>query len=164
MADNIAFRFLSVGLADDITVFIVSSLPFLGLRSGILLSAFMGFGVVRTLVVCVFGSLAPAPFILIIFNKLLDGMERRRTLASIIRRLKRVIMRKSRHARERLTLALFIFAALPLPLTGVWASSIIAAAFGLDIKMSLLAISAGTLLGAIIMMILATIFPALFWL
>ena len=163
MADNIAFGFLNIGFPDDMTVFIVSSMPFLGLRAGILLSVFMGFGVIRTLVVCVAGSLMPAPFILIFFNKLLDSLERRRSLASMIRRVRRAILRRSRHARERLALGLFIFSALPLPLTGVWAASIIASSLGLDAKMSMLAIGAGTFAGAIIYLLLTLTFPALFW-
>jgi len=163
MADNIAFGFLSIGLPDDLTVFIVCALPLLGLRAGVLLSTFMGFGVIRTLVVCVVGSLVPMPFILILFNKILISLERQRSLASITRSLRRAILRRSRHARERLALALFIFAALPLPITGVWASSIIATALGLDLKTSLLAISAGTLASAVIYILLALIFPALFW-
>ena len=164
MIHNIAFGLLGIGLPDDITAFIVSSLPFLGLRAGMLVSVIMGFGVIRTLVVCVAGSMAPAPFILIFFNNLLDSLERRRSLVSMVRQLRRVLLRRSRHVRERLALALFVFAALPLPFTGVWAGSIIAAALGLDIRMSLLAIGAGTLVSAILMMMLAFIFPALFWL
>ena len=163
MADNIAFGFLSIGLPDGLTVFIVSSLPFMGLRSGILISAFIGFGLIQTLVVCLAGSLAPAPLILFLSNRLLSGMAHRRSFASIVRQLKRSTLRKSRYASERIVLGLFVFAALPLPFTGVWASSVISAALGLDIRVSLLAIAAGTFAGAVIMIILSLIFPALFW-
>ena len=164
MAHNIAFGFLGIGLPDDITVFIVSSLPFLGLRAGILVSAIMGFGAARTLVVCVAGSMTPAPFILIFFSNLLGSLESKRSLVSTVRQLRRMLLPRSRHTHERLILALFVFAALPLPFTGVWAGSIIAAALGLDIKMSLLVMGAGTFVSAVFMMILAFIFPALFWL
>ena len=163
MAENIAFGFLGIGLPDGMSVFIVSALPFLGIRAGIIISGFMGFGVLRTLVVCVLGSLAPAPFILILFNRLLDAFERRRVLAFAVRRIKRVLSRKNRHARERLVFGLFIFAALPIPLSGVWMSSAVAAALGLDLKASLLAIAAGTLISAVLMLLLALIFPGLFW-
>jgi len=145
------------------TVFIVSALPLLGLRAGIVISVFMGFGALRMLFVCLAGSLAPMPFILLLFSKFLGIMERKRALASTIRRLRRVMARKNRHAHERLVFGLFVFAALPLPLTGVWMSSIIAATLGLDLKASLLAIAAGTLVSAVIMMMIAFIFPGLFW-
>jgi len=162
MGGNIAFGFLSVGFPDNMTVLIVSMLPFLGLRSGVVLSFFMGFGVIRTLVVCTLGSLVPAPFILILFDKFLFKLGRKRTFSSVSRNIRR-ITRTRRHNSERLFFALFVFAALPLPFTSVWVSSAIAAALGLDIKTSMLAISAGTLAATVLMMIFAFAFPGLFW-
>ena len=144
-------------------VFVVSMAPLLGTRAGIVIAAFMGFGTFRTLVVCLAGSLAPAPFILILFNKFTGALERKRILGLVVRRAKRLVTRQNRNARSRLAFALFVFAALPLPLTGVWASSIIAAALGLHLQSSLLAIAAGTFVNAIFLMLLAFIFPGLFW-
>ncbi|MCL2618033.1 MAG: small multi-drug export protein [Defluviitaleaceae bacterium] len=163
MADNIAFGFLSVGLPDDLTVFIVSGLPFMGLRSGVLISAFMGFGVLRTLLVCLAGSLASMPVALTLWRRLIYGMERRRGASHVIRRLKRAVILRNSYVREKVLFALFVLAALPLPFTGVWASSLAAAVLGLDTRLSLMAIAAGTFVCAVLMILLSWVFPALFW-
>ena len=162
MGENIAFGFLGLGFPDSMTVFIVSMLPLLGLRAGVVLSFFMGFGVVRTLVVCMLGALAPAPFILILFDKMLWKLERKRGFSSTLRRIKR-ILRGRRSSGERLFFALFVFAALPLPFTSVWISGIAAAMLGLDFRTSMLAIGAGTFASTILMMIFVFAFPGLFW-
>lgn len=162
MGANFAFGFLGVGFPDNMTVFIVSMLPFLGLRSGVTLSFFMGFGVIRTLVVCTLGSLMPAPFILILFDKMLFRFGRKRAFFSVSRHIRRAV-RTRRYNSERMFIALFVFAALPLPFTSTWVSSVIAAALGLDFRTSLLAISAGTLCSTFLMMVFAFVFPGLFW-
>jgi len=158
MGGNIAFGFLGIGFPDNITVFIVSMLPFLGLRSGVVLSFFMGFGIIRTLVICTIGSLVPAPFILILFDRMLLRLGR----GHISRHVRRIARTRRRNG-ERLFVALFVFAALPLPFTSVWVSSVLAAMLGLDFKTSMLAIGAGTFASTILMMIFAFIFPGLFW-
>ena len=50
---------------------------------------------------------------------------------------------KGEEAREKRMLAVFLFVALPLPMTGVWAGSILAAMLGLGRKESFFALATG---------------------
>jgi uncharacterized membrane protein len=59
-------------------------------------------------------------------------------------------------------IGLITFVAIPLPTTGLWTGSAIAAFLGLDFKKSLLCTSIGGILSAFIITILCVVFPALF--
>ena len=59
--------------------------------------------------------------------------------------------------------ALYIFVAIPLPMTGAWTGSLIAAFLDLPIKRSFPAIVAGVATAAVIMLVLTYLAPALLW-
>ena len=163
MAENIAFALLGIGLPDGFMIFVVSALPFMGVRAGMAIAEFIGFGVLRTLLVCLLGGLTPAPFVVIILRKALAASRRRGVVGSFLRSLRRALERGNRHTRHRLVVVMFAFAALPLPFTGVWASSVAAAMLGFDPRLALLAIAAGTFVNALLMLVLVQIMPGLFW-
>jgi uncharacterized membrane protein len=61
----------------------------------------------------------------------------------------------------RMMWALYIFVAIPLPMTGAWTGSLIAAFLNLPLKRSLPAIMAGVATAGVIMLLLAYAAPAL---
>ena len=75
-------------------------------------------------------------------------------------------MKKGRQMMEkyphRIQLGLFAFVGIPLPVTGAWTGSLIAALFGIEPKRSAPAIALGVAAACIIMLALTYLVPGLF--
>ena len=81
MAESLVHTFLglfeglkSIPYGKELTVFLISLMPILELRGGLIASALLGLKIVPAFIICLIGNLLPMPFILWfitpIFNKL----------------------------------------------------------------------------------------------
>ena len=64
----------TIAFGKQILVFIISLLPILELRGGLLAAALLGLDPVQSYIICIIGNLLPIPFILLLINKILDWM------------------------------------------------------------------------------------------
>ena len=80
-------------VSGEIIIFIISMIPILELRGGLLAAspALLNVPILRAIPICIIGNLLPIPFILLLIEKVLDLMEKIPGLCKIKDRLKNLV-------------------------------------------------------------------------
>lgn len=139
-------------------VFIISMIPILELRGGLIAAAMLGIDMWLAAIVCVIGNLVPIPFILLFIEKLLLWMKNCRVkfLNKFAGWLEaRATGEKADSIRKYEFWGLAIFVGIPLPGTGAWTGSLIAALLHMNRKKAVGAILLGVAMAAVIMCIVS---------
>jgi uncharacterized membrane protein len=153
IVQNIVHIF-STTSSKELIIFIVSMLPILELRGGILAAGMLNVDMVKAFFLCLAGTLLPIPFILLFIRQILDWMRNTR-FVKLVHRIEAKAEEKSKSIEKYKTLGLFIFVAIPLPGTGAWTGALIAALLGMRFKHAMISIALGTLAADIIMCIIS---------
>ncbi|MBQ9081110.1 MAG: small multi-drug export protein [Clostridia bacterium] len=162
--------------------FIISMIPLIELKGGIIYMIVQTENVFLSFLVGVLGSSVVAPVLLLIFIPLIRWMKSTKIFRKIATVVENYFKKKSTALEQKANAAevnvqaenteelrrkkierakyvgLFIFTAIPLPLTGCWTASVVASLLHLDYKKSLLFIVLGnvvagaaiTLLGGVL--------------
>ena len=146
--------FFSETIPAELTVFLLSLLPIIELRGGILAAKLLDLDMLRAFLICLIGTLLPTPFILLFINKIFDWMRNTRFI-KLVDRLEAKGRSKFDKINRYKTLGLMIFVAIPLPGTGAWTGSLAAALMKMDFKSAMLSVALGTLIADILMCILS---------
>ena len=144
----------STSASKDLVIFIISTLPVLELRGGILAAGMLNVDMVRAFFICLAGTLMPIPIILLFIRQIFEWLKNTR-FVKLVRKLEEKAKQKSKSVEKYKTFGLFIFVAIPLPGTGAWTGAMIAALLGMRFKNAMLSIAAGTLTAGIIMCIIS---------
>lgn len=131
---------------------ILAMMPVVELRGALPWGITRGLDPWFSFVLCVLFNMLPVPFILLFLNKILSWMEGTKTFSPIARWLKDRAHRKSDTYYKYEMLGLFLLVAVPLPGTGAWTGSLVAAVMGLKIKRAIPAIALGVIAAGIIML------------
>jgi len=134
----------------ELTVFLISMIPVLELRGGILAAKLLNVEMWRAFLVCGVGTLVPIPFILLFIRQILEWLKNTK-LVSLANRLEEKAGRKIASIEKYKTLGLMIFVAIPLPGTGAWTGALVAAVIKMRFKHAMLSIVAGSLIADVIM-------------
>ena len=133
-----------------LTVFLLSLLPVIELRGGILAARLLEVELIPAFFICLTGTLLPVPFVLLFINKLFALLKGTRFVRMVDR-----LEAKGRSKFEKInryeTLGLMIFVAIPLPGTGAWTGSLAAALMKMDFKFALLSVAVGSFIADVIM-------------
>jgi uncharacterized membrane protein len=132
-------------------VFIVSMLPVIELRGGILAGYALGLDWWDTFWTAVVGNMAPVPLILLLVRPVFAYLKKTRFLAPWVRRIEERSMRKSGQIKKYRALGLCLFVAVPLPGTGAWTGSLIAVLLDMRVRDAVPAIGLGVLVAGFIM-------------
>lgn len=138
-----------------LTVFLVSMLPIVELRGGIPIGAGLGLGFRESYLICVLGNLLPVPFLIPFSKILLEWLSTWPVVGPFFGRFLEKAKAKASTIGGALFWGLFAFVAIPLPGTGAWTGSVIAAILKVDPKKALAAIALGVLTSGAIMGILS---------
>ncbi len=141
-------------LGPNLIVFIISTMPILELRGGLLAAKFLYINWKLALPICILGTLIPVPIILLFIKKIFEWLKHT-NFVKFIDKFEQKIKRKSESVLKYETFGLFLFVAIPLPGTGAWTGAMIASLLDIPIKNSLLSIILGTLCAGIIMALLS---------
>lgn len=165
MAERLA-TFLKQYIPPELVVFIISMLPILELRGGIIVAKLLGIPWLTAAIICFIGNIIPVPFIIIFIERILRFLKDHGPIKKLARAIEEKGMKKGAELMEkyprRVQFGLFIFVAIPLPGTGAWTGSLIAALMGLPPKRSAPPIILGVLGALIIMSVIFYAFPELF--
>lgn len=149
-----------VGFPHWLSVFIVSMIPLVEERGGLILASLLKMPIWSGVFWCVIGNIIPVPFILFFIKKTLHWMSEHH-----FSRIAEWIENKAEKNRPKVDkygfLGLVLFVGIPLPGTGAWTGSLVAAMFDMDLKKSSLAILLGIFLAAVIMTTVSYGLPAL---
>ena len=131
---------------------VLSMMPVVELRGALPWAIARGLDPWFSFALCVLFNMLPVPFILLFLNKILAWMEGTRTFSSVARWLKERAHKKSDTYYKYEMLGLFLLVAVPLPGTGAWTGSLVAAVMGLKMKRAIPAIALGVAAAGIIML------------
>jgi len=111
--------------------------------------------------VSLLGSFVPAPFIYLGFNKIFELMKRCRFLNWFTKFVENKVRKGSEKLEKYKEIGLITFVGIPLPTTGLWTGSAIAAFMGLNFKKSMVCVFLGGVISAVIITILSVVAPAI---
>ena len=139
----------------EILVFIISLMPILELRGGLLAASLLGLDPIPSYIISVIGNIIPIPFILWFMGAILKWMKTRKGLKKIANWLDKKV-EKNREKIERFGFwGLVLFVGIPLPGTGAWTGCLVASVLEMDKKKSFIAAMIGVMMASIIMMLIS---------
>ena len=143
-------------LTKYLLVFLVSMVPLIELRGGIVMAVGMELDYFTALTVCVIGNMLPVPIIYFFARKvLICGADKK-----YIGKFFRFCLEKGESGGRRLTdkagrgglfVALMLFVGIPLPGTGAWTGTLAASFLNMGIKTTAASVSLGVVMAGIIM-------------
>ena len=139
----------------ELMVFIISMMPILELRGGLLAASLLGMKGVSSFIICFLGNIIPIPFILWFITPLFNKMKKTKIFSGLVSKLEKKAMSKKDQIEKFQYWGLMLFIGVPLPGTGAWTGCLIAALLDMNKKKALLFSILGVLMAGIIMMILA---------
>ncbi len=165
MAESIAQFFvenLGGKVSSEIIAFIISMLPVLELRGGLIAAKLMDIEFAKAFVICFIGNLLPIPFILFFIRRIFNWLKRFKKVNVMIDKLEARSIRKAGKVKKYRLFGLFLFVAIPLPGTGAWTGALIADLLDIRVRHSFPAIAAGVLCAGGIMSLLTYAIPGVF--
>lgn len=136
-------------------VFIVSLMPILECRGGLVVASLLGVDIVEAIPICVIGNFLPIPFILLFIKRIFKWMKKFGPTHKLVTKLENRAMNKSDALENGEFIGLMLFVGIPLPGTGGWAGSLIAALLDVDFKKALIAEILVILIATVIMSIVS---------
>ena len=143
------------GISKDIIIFIISLMPILELRGGLLAASLLDVEFIRAAIICILGNVLPIPFVLLFLKYVLDILSKWKVTKKIVNWLEKKVEDKREQIDKYGYWGLVIFVGIPLPGTGAWTGALLAIMLGLDRKKSFVCILLGVLMAAVIMSILS---------
>ena len=146
---------LSQFISADAVVFIISMIPILELRGGLLAASLLKIPETVSIPLCIVGNIIPIPFILLFIRQIFKLLKKTKLFRGLIIKLENRAMGKSDRIRKYEFLGLVLFVGIPLPGTGAWTGALIASLLDVDIKKSSAAILIGILMASVIMYVVS---------
>lgn len=142
-------------IPEELIVFIISMFPVVELRGGMIAAKLLGVDFLKAFVICYVGNIVPIPFILLFIRRIFEVLKRFNPTRKIVEKLESSSLRKSEKIKKTSKWGLLTFVAIPLPGTGGWTGSLIAALLDMRIKISFPVIALGVLIANLIMSVVS---------
>ena len=139
----------------EIVIFIISMIPILELRGGLLVSKLLDVSITTAIPICIIGNIIPIPFILLFIKQIFKWMKKIKIFRGLIEKLENRAMSRSDSIKKYEFWGLVLFVGIPLPGTGAWTGSLIAALLEIDFKKAILAELLGIAIATVIMSIVS---------
>ncbi|MBR5510483.1 MAG: small multi-drug export protein [Lachnospiraceae bacterium] len=142
-------------ISKELIVFIISMVPILELRGGLLAASVMSIPIVRAIVLCVVGNIIPVPFILLLITPIFNWLKQTDTFRPMVEKLENRALSKKDQIEKYEFWGLVLFVGIPLPGTGAWTGSLIASLLGMKFKKAFPAVIIGIIMATVIMSIVS---------
>ena len=156
---------LSLKYGKELLVFIISILPILELRGGLIAASLLNVSPLTGYIVSIIGNTLPVPFILLFINKILDWMGKSKikwmetSKVNLFKKISKWLNNKVDKNKDKIEkygyFGLVLFVGIPLPGTGAWTGCLIAAVLEMNKKKSFISIMLGIIMASIIMMLIS---------
>ena len=147
--------FQAIPFGKEIVVFLISLMPILELRGGLIAASLLGLDPVRSYIITIIGNIIPVPFILWLINYVLNFMRKSKHFNGIAKWLDEKVDKHKGQIEKFGFWGLVLFVGIPLPGTGAWTGCLIAAVLNMDRKKSFIAAMIGIFMASIIMMLIS---------
>ncbi len=145
----------------ELLVFIISMVPILELRGGIIAASLLGIEIWQAVLYCGIGNIIPVPFILWFITPIFKWLKGTKAFRPMVEKLEERAMSKSDQIEKYEFWGLALFVGIPLPGTGAWTGSLIAALLGMKFKKAFPAVILGIGIAMVIMTVLCYTVPSL---
>ena len=135
--------------------FFISMLPIIELRGAIPVGAASGLPWYINYLLCCVGNMLPVPIILFFVEIVLNFMKKIRHLDRIACWVEEKAEKHKDKVTKYATWGLFLFVAVPLPGTGAWTGSLIAALIKMDRKKAFVSVLGGVLTAGVIITLIS---------
>lgn len=142
-------------ISREMVIFIISMIPILELRGGLLAASLLNISMVKAIPICILGNIIPIPFILLFIKQIFKWLKKTKIFRGLIIKMENRAMGKSDQIKRYEFLGLLLFVGIPLPGTGAWTGALIASLLEVDIKKSSIAILCGLFMASVIMYIVS---------
>lgn len=143
------------GLGKEVIVFIISMLPLLELRGGLLAASILNVNFISGYIISILGNTLPIPLLLLFLEKVLNWLSKFKTTKKVVNKIENKILSKKEQIEKYGYIGLMLFVGVPLPGTGVWTGASLAVLLNMDKKKSFIYIMLGVILASIIMSIIS---------
>lgn len=133
-----------------LTVLLIAMTPVMELRAAIPVGVASGLDLKLSILISIIGNIIPVPFIVLFIEKIFQWMKRYDFFKRIVEKMENKVDKKRDVVDKYGYWGLFLFVAIPLPGTGAWTGSLVAALLKMKIKKSFIFIGLGVISAAII--------------
>jgi uncharacterized membrane protein len=155
MAEAIQQFFLET-VGREWCVFFCSMIPIIELRGAVPMGWAMELEWWQTYIISVLGNMLPVPFILLFINKIIKWMAESKI--SLFNKVANWLLKKAEKNRAKIEKYAFwgvaLFVAVPLPVTGAWTGSLVAAVIDMKFWKALLSALIGVMIAGVIMTVI----------
>ena len=97
MAESLVHTFLglfdglrSIPFGKELIVFLISLMPILELRGGLIAAALLGLNIVPAFIICIIGNLLPIPFILWFITPIFNKLKKTKHLSKFVNKIEKM--------------------------------------------------------------------------
>ncbi len=137
-------------ISPELSCMFVSMIPLIELRGGLVMARLLNIPMWSAIFFCVIGNVIPIPFILLLIKKVIRWMADHH-MSKIAVWLEEKAKKNKPKIDKYGFWGLMLFVGIPLPGTGAWTGSLVAALFDMDVKKATISILLGVFLAAVIM-------------
>ena len=142
---------------------VISMVPILELRGGLIFSSAAGIDMWKAIPICVIGNLIPVPFILLLITRIFSWLKKTKVFRPMVEKLENKAMSKKDQIEKYEFWGLVLFVGIPLPGTGAWTGSLIAALLDMKFRKAFPAVIIGVCLATVIMTTISYVIPGFFF-
>ena len=156
--DSLAIWFMNTlgqFVSREIVIFIISMIPILELRGGLLVASLLNVSITTAIPICIVGNIIPIPFILLFIKQIFKWLKKIKLFRGMVERMETKAMGKSDTIKKYEFWGLMLFVGIPLPGTGAWTGCPNAALLDIDFKKAVLAELCGIIIATVIMSIVS---------
>ena len=137
-----------------LTVFGFAMVPVFELRGAIPIGVASGLPFWSAFLTALLGNLLPVPFLILFTRRIFEWLRKKSSfLERLVSRMEKKAASKEELLKKYELLGLCILVAIPLPGTGAWTGSLVAAVFDIRLKHAFPAIALGVLIAGVIVSI-----------
>ena len=150
---NMFSGLMALKFGKELIVFLISILPILELRGGLLAASFLGVPAINAYIVSIIGNILPVPFILWFMSSILKWMRNSKHFSKIAKWLDKKVNKNKDKIEKYGFWGLVLFVGIPLPGTGAWTGCLVASVLEMDRKKAFIATMIGIFIASIISII-----------
>lgn len=154
IASSISDFFLNT-VGKELCVFFCSMIPIIELRGAIPLGAAFGMSPLQTYLLSIAGNMIPVPFILLFIKAIIRLMQKTKAFAGLANWL----LAKAEKNKDKISKYGFwgvaVFIMIPLPGTGAWTGSLVAAVLDMPFWKAMLSALLGVMAAGVIMSLIS---------
>ena len=122
----------------ELIIFIISMLPILELRGGLIAASLLKMKIIPSFVICFLGNIIPIPFILWLITPIFNKLKKTKMFSGMVNKIENKALSKRDQIEKLQYIGLMLFVGIPLPGTGAWTGCLIAALLGMDKKKAMI--------------------------